>query len=123
MTGYYAQLQFGNTHTPCVSPLFPMLTQRPTATAQQPPTISRRLQEEEQRTTAAAQQVPTFSRRPSPNEVQPLMIYPQQALTALLQKLGKRPKKLGKPYVKPTYHKKKKTQSYHQQVPVTNESD
>ena len=100
--------------------------QRATATAQQLPTISRRSspqEEEEQRTAATAQQLPTISRRPSPNEVQPLMIYPQQACTALLKILGKRPKKLEKPQVKSTYHKKKKTQSYHQQVSTTNKSN
>ena len=103
-----------------------MSSQTPTIATQQLPIISRRssLQEEqEQRTTAATQQPPTSLRRPSPNEVQPLMIYPQQAHTALFEMLGKRPKKLEKPQVKPTYHKKKKTQSYHQQVPTINESD
>ena len=97
-------------------------TQRPTATAQQPPAVSRRSspqEEEEQRTTATAQQPPTISRRSSPNEVQPLMIYPQQAHTALFKTLGKRPKKMERPQVKPTYQKKK-TQSYHQHVPATN---
>ena len=56
------------------------------------------------------------------NEVQPLMIYCQQACIALL-KLGETPKKLEKPQAKPTYHLKKKPQSYHHQVPAPNESD
>ena len=142
MTGYCTQIQFTYTHAPCISPLPPcqhrdqppllsshQLSQgdhlckkkKGTTTApQQPPTVSRRSlpqeEEEEKRTTTAAKELPTISRRPSPNEVQPLMIYPQQAHTALLKMIGKRPKKLEKPQVKPTYHKKKKTQSYQQQV-------
>ena len=78
--------------------------------------------EEEERPTAATQHRQTVSRRPSHNEFQPLTISCQQAHTALL-KLGKRPKKLKEPHIKPTYHLKKKTQSHHQQVPVPNESD
>ena len=110
---------------PVQAPL-PVSRQRPTAATHQMQTIPRRSslqEEEEQRATATAQQLPTISRRSSPNEVQPLMIYSQQAGTALSKILGKRPKKLEKPQVKQTYHKKKKTQSYHKRVPMTNESD
>ena len=84
--------------------------------------IPARRRRRRERPTAAGQQTPTISRRLSPNEVQLLMISHQQAHAALLR-LGKRPKKLEKPQVKPTYHLKKKTQSHHQQVPAPNESD
>ena len=106
-----------------------MSTQRPTAAPQQPTTVSgdhlqeKKEEEEEHKTTSTAQQLTTISRRPSPNKVQPLTIYCQQAHTALLKKREERPKKLGKPQVKPTYHLKKKNQSAHQQVPVPNESN
>ena len=99
MTGYYAQVQFGKIHGPCTSPPYPMSTQRPTTTAQQLPTISRRSspEQEEQRTTSTTQHLAAVLRRPSPNEVEPLTIYPQQAHPALFKMLGKRPKKLEKP--------------------------
>ena len=117
-TGYYTQVKL-------MLPVQAPLTQRPSATTHQLPTISRRSspqEEEEQRTNTPTQQPPTVSTRSSPNKVQPLMIYLQQAHTPLFKMLGKRPKKLDKPQVKPTYQKKK-TQSYHQHVPVTNESN
>ena len=137
MTGYDTQINSHSLH----KPLYPVSTQRPNVTTQQPPTISRRSflqkeeeqrptataqqlpiiamrsspqEEEEQRTTATTQQPPAVLRRPSPNEVQPMTIYPQQACTALFKALGKRTMKLKKPQIKPTYHKMK-TQSCHPQ--------
>ena len=147
MTGYYAQIQFGKTHAPCTRPPFTHVDtetncccsaatnclkeiisarRRRTETShhQQLPTISRRSspqEEEEQRTIATTQQPTTISRRSYPSEVQPLTIYPQQPYTTLFKMLGKRPKKLEKPHVKPTYQRK--TQSYHQCICMTNESD
>ena len=68
MTGYYAQIRFGYTNAPLHKQFHPFCQQqRPTATIQQPPTVSGDLLLKKNRD----QPLPPTNcpRRPSPNEV------------------------------------------------------
>ena len=86
MTGYYAQLQIAYTHAPCISPFLCRHRDQPLLLSSCQPSQGDHLhkKKKKKRTTVTTQQLPTVLRRPSPNKVQPLMIYPQRAHTALL---------------------------------------
>ena len=97
MAGYYGQIWFGYSHTPCIRRSSP--------------------QEEEEEN--VAQQPPTdhLLMKFNNDEISPTSPY------SFIEDTCEEPQELEKPQVKSTYHEKKKTQSYHQQTPATNESN
>ena len=95
----------GYTHNPLHKPFHPFVDNRDQLVAAN--CLRRSSPKEQQRPTAAAQQPPTVSGDHLPKKFQPLTISHEQACTTL--KLGKRPKKLEAPQVKPTSKHLKKT--------------